>query len=332
MIKKLNVKVIFSSGGKFYKNREQKIADDETGDGAKQVADALIKAGYFAEIVKVTPSSIGLIKNINADTVFNLCEWSGRDYPLAVRVLKILEKGHIPYTGADSKSYQWCSDKISMKKMFDRLGIPTPAWTFVNPNDAKSDIIKKVDRLSLPIIVKPAYEHCGIGIDYKSVIRSKKDSVKKIVRLLRSYKEPVIIEEFIEGREFTTSVLKNHSLHVFPPAEVRFHTKNRNKLLSFATKWLETGNTYSSSVLKDAFLSGSLKRISKKIFTKMDCKGYIRIDLRMDNKKKKMYVLEVNINPSIWPEDCYGLTVSTEAEGWKFERLVDEIARAATVN
>lgn len=332
MIKKLKVKVIFSSGGKFNKNREQQIADGETGDGAKQVADALMKSGHAAEVIKVTPASIYRVKNIDADAVFNLCEWSGRDYPLAIKVLKILEKGNIPYTGADSKSYEWCCDKISMKKMFDRLRIATPAWTFITPEDGKSDIIQKVEKLSLPIIVKPAYEHCGIGIDYKSVIRSKNDSAKKITKLLRSYKEPVIVEEYIEGREFTTSLLKNHTLHVFPPAEVKFKTKNRNKLLSFATKWLETGNAYSSTILQDAFLSDVLKKISKKIFRKMGCKGYVRIDFRMDAEKKKLYALEVNINPSIWPEDCYGLTVSTEAEGWKFEKLVDEIAKAAAVN
>lgn len=328
----MDIKVIFSSGGKYNKNREQKLADDDTAGDAKTIVDALIENGHAAQMVEITPSKINAVKKLNTDVVFNLVEWSGRDYPLAVKVLKNLESQKIPYTGADSKSYEWSSDKITMKKMFDKFGIPTPSWTAINPNDKRSDIQKKIDGLIFPIIIKPAYEHCGIGISYESVIRSEKSSVDKIVKLLNLYKEPVIVEEYIEGREFTTTVIKNHNLHVFPPAEVLFKTKNRNKLLSFATKWLDTGNDYRSIILKEDDLSKILRKLSKSIFIKMNCKGYIRIDLRMDPKNKKLYVLEVNINPSIWPEKCYGLTVSTEAEGWNFNKLVEEIANAAFTN
>ena len=121
----MNIKVIYSSGGKYNKETQQKIADDYTPSDAKRIVDALQVSGHAAEAYKVTPSKIKSVKKINADAVFNLCEWSGRDYPLGVNVLKALEEVKLPYTGGDSKSYEWCCDKITMKKMFDDLKIPT---------------------------------------------------------------------------------------------------------------------------------------------------------------------------------------------------------------
>ncbi len=326
----MDFKVIFSSGGRFNKKPDQKMTDDETGDGAKLIVDALIKNGHEAQICKITPSKIDTVKKIQADAIFNLVEWSGRDYPLGVSVLKTLEKRGIPYTGADSKSYEWSCDKISMKKMFEKFNIPTPRWATANPKDNLLSISKKIESLNFPIIAKPAYEHCAIGINKKSVIHSKRGAAEKIFVLLEKYKEPVLIEEFINGREFTTTVVKNHSLHVFPPAEVIFKTGGIEKFLSFKTKWIDCDSAYTSRVVTNPTLSKNLKKISRKIFTQMDCKGYIRIDIRI--RKGKIYVLEVNINPSIWPEDCYGLTISTEAAGWSFNKLVNEIATAAITN
>ncbi len=326
----MDVKVIFSSGGRFNKNPHQKIADSETVEAAEQIVDALIQSGHAAKTIKISPSKISDVNNIKADVVFNICEWSGKDYPLGVNVLKTLEKHKMPYTGADSKSYEWCCDKVEMKRMFDKFEIPTPKWTAVNPGDTDETIIKRVEKLNYPIILKPAYEHCAIGIDNKSVLYSKRDLIKKVSKLLETYKEPILIEEFISGREFTSTVLKNHKLHIFPPAEIKFMTKAVDKFLSFKSEWIDDETPYRSKVVKNEELSQELKKISKKIFTKMGCKGYVRIDIR--TKGKKIYVLEVNINPTIAPAEYYGLTVSTEAAGWSFKKLVNEITSAAIEN
>ncbi len=326
----MDVKVIFSSGGKFNKNPHQKLADSETVEAAEQIVEALVQSGHDAKILKITPSEINHVDSIKADVVFNICEWSGKDYPLGVNVLKILERRGVPYTGADSKCYEWCCNKIEMKKMFDKFGILTPNWTSVNPRDSKDLIIKKIEKLNFPIILKPAYEHCAIGIDNKSVLYSKSELIKKITSLLKIYKEPVLVEEFIAGREFTSTVLKNHRLHIFPPAEIKFITEGTDNILSFKSEWIDDDTPYRSKVVKDRVLSETIKRISRKIFIKMGCKGYVRIDIRTNGKK--IYILEVNINPAIAPAEYYGLTVSTEAAGWTFKKLVNEITSAAIEN
>lgn len=323
----MNIKVIFSSGGRYNKNPEQKIADDETVDTAKKIANALQEVGHEAELVKITPFRINRVKSLNTDVVFNMCEWSGRDSHLGIQVLKTLEDNKIPYTGADSTSYDWCCNKVVMKKMFDELGVLTPNWTVIYPTDNLSSINKKVSNLRYPLIIKPAYEHCAIGIDNKSIVSNIDDSLKKVVILLKEYKQPIIVEEYIKGREFTLTVVRNHTLHIFPPAEVVFNEDLLEKqILSFDTKWSHD-DSFNSVVLEDQELSIKLKNIAREVFEKMNCKGYVRIDTRIRNGE--VYVLEVNVNPSILPEDNYGLTVSTEAGGWNFVKLVDEIANAA---
>lgn len=328
--KKMEFKVIFSSGGKYNKNPDQKLADEDTYDCAKMVVDALSNKGHEVEILKVTPSKIKSVHKIKADAVFNLCEWSGKDYPLGVDVLKRLEKNKIPYTGADSKCYEWCCDKITMKAMFKSFNIPTPNWVGINPKDSQEEIIAKISNLKFPIISKPAYEHCAIGIDKKAVIHTKRGAEKKIHELVQKFKQPVLVEEFIKGREFTMTVLKNHHLHIFPPAEIIFNSRNKDKFLSFETQWIDERKTYGSKVLSNKKLSLELKRLARKIFTKMECKGYVRIDIRY--RAGKIYVLEVNINPGLTPYESYGLTVSTEAAGWNFDKLVNEIAISAVSN
>lgn len=324
----MNIKVIYSAGGDFAKGIDEKITDDETIEVAQKVTAALNQLGHSAESFKVTPSKIKDIKNIKADVIFNLCEWTGKDSHFGIEVLHELERRKIPYTGPTAESDLISCSKISMKRMFDKFNIPTPNWVWVDPSDSKEVITKKIDRLPLPVIVKPAYEHCGVGINYKSVIKNKVALTKKIISLLKKYNEPIVVEEFIDGREFTITVLKNSTVHVFPPAEVIFNTKNPIKVLSFEAKWHSGTDTYSSKILEEKNLGNILKDESRKIFNNIVKKGYVRIDFRVRNNKA--YALEFNVLPSLLPEDCYGLTVSTEAEGWSFNKLVDEIAQAAS--
>lgn len=324
----MNIKVIFSSGGRYNKNPEQQIADNETLYTAKRITKALKVAGHAADLVEVNPRKISGVKQLETDVVFNLCEWSGRDYPLAVKVLKYLEKSKIAYTGADSVSFDWCCNKVLMKKMFDKRNILTPVWTVIYPDDENDTISQNIKRLQFPIIVKPAYEHCAIGIDEKSVLYSQKDTVEKITKLIKDYNQPAIVEEYIVGREFTVTLIKNHSLHFFPPAEVVFNPSYNRKLLSFDTKWSKD-DTFTSKILKNKNLVKKLEKVSTDAFMKMNCRGYVRIDARV--RDNKVYILEINVNPSIYPDPTYGLTVSTKAGGWNFVKLVDEIANSATI-
>ena len=326
----MNIKVIYSSGGEFSAGGDKKVTDDETIKVAKKVVKALKGSGHLAKMMKISPEKVKLINKITADAVFNLCEWTGKDSHLGIEVLKRLEDQKIPYTGATSESDLLSCSKIAMKEMFDKYKILTPNWVSVMPGEPKNKVYQKVNKLSFPIIIKPAFEHCGIGIGYNSVIRTKRGFTEEVMKALSKFNEPVVVEEFIEGREFTTTIIKNHEVHVFPPAEVIFNTKNQNKILSFETKWHQGKDSYGAKILEKNSLSENLKKKSKKIFNKLVKKGYVRIDFRVRNKN--IYALEFNVNPSLLPEECYGLTASTEAAGWSFEKLVNEIANSAATN
>ena len=323
----MNIKVIYSLGGAVEKGSEQKVADRETVKTAKKIAQALKSSGNSVKLVKVTPSDIPSVGKLKADVIFNLCEWSGRDSQLGVEVLKNLEKAKVNYTGADSKSYFWDCDKSLMKKMFDKKGILTPKWITVLPDEAKFEILKKIKKLKFPLFAKPAYEHCAIGIDRKSVLKNEKDAITRINLIIKKYKQPAIVEEYIDGREFTLTVVKTEKVNVFPAAEEIFISENGGeRYMSFNAKW-SLGETFSSVILKDEKLTKKLQDVASNVFLKMGCRGYVRIDTRL--RGDKIYVLEVNVNPSLLPEDNYGLTVATEYAGWDFKKLVSEIAHSA---
>lgn len=332
--KKLNITVLYSIGSEYEENKEQLIAENDTVSAATAIAKVLIKAGHNVDLLKITPDTIDKVKSINSDLIFNLVEWSGKDYRLGVKVLKTIAKQGIPFTGADAKSYDWGSDKVEMKAMFDKYQIPTPRWHAVHKKFYPRDhsIIAK---LNFPMIIKPAYEHCAIGINDQSVIESIEEIQPKVTAFLKMYKEPIIAEEYIDGREFTITVVQNGKITVLPPAEIIFENSNRRrKIISFDEKWEtnEAPRMWTETVIADVSdpLTPRLAQIAQIAFEKMGCKGYARLDVRI--RGEEILVLEINVNPSLYDDSDdseYGLLVSAKAAGMTFNSLVKDIAASA---
>lgn len=326
----MKVTVLYNQGGTYPLNREQKITDEDTHKTAIEISNALKQSGYETDLVKVTPEDLNLVDNIDTDLVFNLCEWSGKDYPLAVRVIKKLDDNKIPYTGADSSSYEWCSNKIKMKKLFDKFGIITPKWLAVRRHASKK-ILESLSQFNFPLIMKPAYEHCGIGIRDTSIVKNNKNIKSRIERYKNFYDQPVIIEEFIAGREFQVTIIRNGQIKIFPPAEIIFgDRKGKEKIYSFGSKW---GKSREESIYINTIIHKNSRGIindiikaAKSAFTKMGCRGYARADIKSRNHE--IYLLEINVNPALDPDPEYTLTASSMAAGFEYKDLVVEIAKA----
>ena len=194
-------------------------SDMDTQNSAIDAADVLRSEGYEVSLLGIGLDEVPKVKNINDDLVFNLVEWTGKNIDKGTQVIKLLEKKGIPFTGSGSWGFMLSSDKVQMKKEMAKHKIPTP-------------------QLKFPVIVKPAYEHCGIGITQNSIARNEADLRFMIHDLRIKYKQPVIAEEFIKGRELHVTMLeKNGRPWVLPPAEVIFN--NPDAVLSYEMKWDE---------------------------------------------------------------------------------------------
>ncbi len=273
--------------------------DIDTQNSAISICGELNDVGYDAQVLGISTSEIDKVEKIRTDIVFNLVEWTGRNIKFGVEVIKILEKRKIPFTGSGSWGFLLSSDKVMMKREMVRNGIPTP-------------------KLKFPAIVKPSLEHCGIGISQNSIARDEIEMRDKARELTEKYNQPVISEEFIEGRELQVTILeKNGRPWVLPVAEVVF---DKPKLvLSYEMKWVEKSPEYNLARMEPAKLDQRLKieieKIAKKCYLKLGGRDYPRLDLRV--RSEEIFVLEINNNPGLdWDLDS-GMGISARLAGFK---------------
>lgn len=321
------VVIIYSAESPSLVDERLLVTQDDTLETVNLVGKTLRQLGYEVEIKPVFPSAIQDVRKIKSDLVFNLCEWTGKDYVFGVEVLKILERNKIPYTGTDARGYRWCSVKQEMKKMFKEFDIPTPKWMVYNGSR-----VKLARGMKFPVIVKPAWEHCSVGISQESVCENYQSLRLKISGLWKKFKQPILVEEFIDGNEYqVTAVEGNRNPVVLPPAEITFKkVKGFKPLLTFEGRWENSSEADLSEV---GMFSGNEEKLNKLIslakkgFRKLECKGYVRFDIR--EKKGKLYVLEVNVNPGIGWDLSYGMTVSAIAAGLDLGGFISLIVKSA---
>jgi D-alanine-D-alanine ligase len=320
------ITVIFNEYSPSLAEGSNAVTDEHTQTSANLIGDCLSQLGYRVRMQPVSPQRIRAVSKIQDSMVFNMCEWSGKDYHLGVKVIKVLEKSRISFTGADSHTYYWDSKKDLMKKLFRKLSIPTPEWSIYNGGKIKHKHLK------FPVIVKPAWEHCAIGISQDSVCRDINSVERKAIQLWETYKQPIIIEEFVSGNEYQVFVFeKNGRSVVLPPAQISYNkTRGFLPLLTFEGKW---GDGYETKLSQIGEFTGSptkltkLKKLAKDAFRKLNCRDYVRFDVR--EKNGEFYVLEVNANPGLDTEPEYGLSVAAKALNMDITDIVELIVNSA---
>mgnify|MGYP001602104686 CR=1 FL=1 len=329
---KKKISIIYNEGSVSKTNYQQKIADLDTYKTAVMVRRAVINNGYKVEVIKYTPKTVKNINKLNStDVIFNLCEWTGVDWPLSVYVIKELEKKNIPFTGTDLKGMKISCDKLQMKKLMIQNGIRTPDYLVYRGKWTK-ELQKNIEGINLPVIIKPAWEHCGIGIHQSSVVKNW-TNIKITAKIVyEKYHQPILIEEFIAGKEIHVTVIQNSKLIVLPPVEIKYLTNDLLKpILSFEAKWDMKSKEYNNCDSELAKLSKDVmedvNNQAKRSFQKLVRRGYARIDMRVH--AGKAYVLEANANPGLDADPYYQMNISSRSLGWNFENLIGKILACA---
>lgn len=287
------------------------------------VIDALSEIGY--KYITHGISSINITELINKlrdyspDVVFNLVEDIGLSAPVTV----LFELIGIPYTGSSYESISITTNKALTKAILSGEGIPTPKWSVLKKGMSVSY------HYSLPAILKPIYEDASVGIDDSSVVSDIDALMKRLDYMIHRYKQPVLIEEYIDGREFNISLLEdsNGGVEVLPIAEVIFQDwpKGKPMVVGYSAKWdnssFEYNNTPRMFNPKDAPIE-RIKEVSIKCWDVFNLKGYARVDMRMD-RDGNLYVIEINANPCISPDA--GFMVSANEAGYTAKDVIERI-------
>jgi D-alanine-D-alanine ligase len=244
--------------------------------------------------------------------VLNLCDGDEVNGAPGISVVKLLARKELIYTGADEYFYHITTSKVPMKEAFDIAGVSTGRWQRVSSSavDGK-DLFAKV---GCPVILKPAVSGGSMGVGVRNVVETTTE-LKKMLRLLsEGYRgwdltaDGIIAEEFIEGPEFTAFITGsfNHPEHaeVYTPVERVFHPSlpEKEKFLSFDRLWeiyedetpMPSNENFYEYRTPEKKLIEPIKKLSWEAFCATRGRGYTRVDLRMDNKTGRLYVLEVN--------------------------------------
>ena len=267
------------------------------------------------------------LRQTKPDIVFNIAE-GFLGVNREARVPAICEFYGIPYSGSDPFTLSLCLDKARTKETLSFYGIPTPKFAVVRKLE---ELKAATEGLSLPLFVKPLHEGSSKGITDSNLCWDAKHLVRQTEFLLENYDQPVLVEEYLPGKEFTCAVLGNgDEATVLPIVAINFETLPNGALpiYSFDAKfvWDRPENPldiFQCPARITSALQASIERVTLDAFRVLGCRDWARIDVRLDGSGVPN-VLEVNPLPGILPDpaDNSCLPKAARAAGIGYDELI----------
>jgi D-alanine-D-alanine ligase len=298
-------------------------------DEVQAVSRALGELKYAYTLIALRPpleSVKKVIQAVEADVLFNLFEGFDGRPETEGKVAGMLAGRKIPFTGCPAGALILALDKARTKSIFTKAGIPTARYQILSFPKITSF------RLSFPCIVKPLGEDASHGISEESVVNdyfALEEQVRKISSLFGG---KVLVEEYLDGREFNTTVIGNERLNVLAISEIVYTLPpDKPRVLTFESKWDENSVYFKNTrAVCPADISqeeqNKIRQIAKAVFRLLGCRGYARVDFRQDGAGK-LKVLEINPNPDITPGA--GVALQVAAAGMTYNQFIARIIRLA---
>jgi len=295
-----------------------------------EVHKALKKLGHSPTYIRLdgTVESLHAVARRKVDLIFNLTEsWAGDDTK-DMNIAAYLELLGRPFTGSGSLGLAAGADKVMAKKIFAFHKIPSPKFATVWRGR-----MEHAHDIQFPVIVKPAREDGSIGIPFSAYVESIKELMTRIDELHAEFDTPVLVEEFIAGREIYVGVLGNKKPEALPPIELDLSKlpEGTPKIAGTEVKWERSTEAYKHTQPKvaddlDEKTLSLLQETAIAAYQALALRDYARIDFRLD-KKKQPFVLEVNPNPYLL--STAELALSVKHTGRTYTDLIGEIVKAA---
>ncbi|HEY7331214.1 MAG TPA: ATP-grasp domain-containing protein [Gemmataceae bacterium] len=296
---------------------------------AKIVRQTLTEAGYEVGTLGVGRDPAVLLeklRDIRPDVVFNLFEGLADTGDTEAHVAGILEWLEIPYTGCPNQTLCLARSKHITKHLLAGAGLPTAKF-FV-----AEDVPIEECPLDWPVIVKPATQDASVGLDQGSVVTNLERLNDRIAHLLENYGPPILIEEFIRGREFNVGIIEAPELRVLPVSEILFTDKDPDfwPIVTYDAKWKPGTRDYEATPPKYPArvaprLRSKVEALAKRAFRLLGCRDYARVDFRV--RGSKPYILEINPNPDFSP--TAGLAGGLESAGISHTQFTLDLVQRA---
>ena len=247
----------------------------------KAVHNALLTEGLDSIFLDVKNNISEIIKKSHIDVAFIALHGRfGEDGT----VQRILEDAGIPYTGSGVRASALALDKAASKKVFIKNRIPVPAHIVLTRGSMD---LGGLDKLGIPIVVKPHMEGSSIGL---SIVRDKKllpDAINKAFE----YGERVILEEYIDGRELTVGILDDKPLPVIEIVP-------KNRVYDYDAKYKDSDTKYLLPAPISENISEEARKLGVLAHKALGCRSFSRVDMMM-RASGDIFVLEVNTIPGM---------------------------------
>lgn len=294
-------------------------------DACRQEAERLVRgleeAGHVVECLELSGlDGLQCLGRYRDRLVFNWCDGlPGVKYG-EVRVARALERLGMGFTGASSYCLRLSYDKPKVKTILERAGIPTPKWVVANNHD--------IHWSKFPAIVKPAHEHSSVGVTSESVVLGPSELGERINFVLNELRQPALVEDFIDGREFHVGVWGNRPAKALPPVEMDFGAFEdiRDRLCTWDSKFNPASVHYQRTVTHiPAPLSRAeieaISAVAIGAYRALGCRDYARMDIRL--RDGIYYVLDVNPNADLSPDASFAC--AAETIGYSFGQMLSQI-------
>ena len=240
-------------------------------------------------------------------------------------VAHTLESLQFTYTGASGEVLALSRDKRKVKELLCAQNLPTPAWQIV-------PVKKTPDWSVFPAIVKPADEHCSLGVTSKSVVLNQTELKEQVEAVHQRFHQSALIEEFIDGREFHVTLWGNGAIEMLPPAEMDFSDckEIQERLCSYDSKFIPSSESYQriQSLIPAPLAEAEkqeLERICAAGYRALGCRDYARLDLRL--RDGIFYVLDINPNSDISKDASFGC--AAKVAGYSYGAMGSRIVQLA---
>ena len=314
--------------------------DLDSEETIEAITRALEAGGHSVTFLEGNLTLVEKLPQVKPDICFNISEGHLGDSREA-HVPAILEMLRIPYTGSRVLTLALALDKPMTKRVLAYHGLPTPAFQVFERADEPLD-----PDMRFPLFVKPSREGTGMGVSPESIVHDEQQLREQLRRQLDRYEQPILCEQYIEGREITVGVVGNligptawrvpeneaaprmqRGLEFLPPMEIdvdRYATEAGIYTSRIKTELVHEFYWTCPAKLEEAQVE-ELNWLTAAAFRVTGCLDVARVDFRLDRHDgDRPYILEINPLPGLNPEYS-DLCIEAQARGWRYEQLVNRI-------
>jgi D-alanine-D-alanine ligase len=301
----------------YFPTRTQYITEKDADEDALLIGDYLSTLGITVILYPGNEELPMRLKKDHPDLVINLVDSVKGDESLAAAIPGVMELLDIPYTGADILGLSLDTNKFLVKKLLQQNGIPVPAYQLFN---TAADYLDP--RLRFPLISKLNAIHGSVEITRDAVSENDKHLRERVRYLSQTYKQPVLVEEFISGRELTAILLEGMNKKVYLAEKVFSHTTQKYVFLTFEDQWLSKKD---AAFHYTKFDDPLLKDYVKKAFEVTNMYDYGKFDIRLD-QSGRYYFIDTNCNPAFGPKELdMALSVILDLYGISFYEILKRL-------